>query len=374
MDLFGKAHYLTASAALDAEDALQQEVRQAILAHANQSGGKFVFSESLDLHFKRILHSEPRANCAILSALVRQQGEPPSGTGFADIPFKLTRSITQERQRRDRWENTQENVFCMNALIDFSSSYEVETPRMTLEAYLDEELLGTVRFSSLRDGAQSIGREVQSDDPGRTTIVRLLKEGDGRFYYATRLSYSPVELKRSAINSGIEIHREYSVERKGTWILLDDPMDIQRGELVRVDIYLSLPAPRNFVVVDDPVPGGLEAVNRQLATASEVDADKGDFERSESSWWYRFSDWRSFGSSRWSFYHQELRYDSARFYSDYLPAGNYHLAYTAQAISTGSFTVLPVKAEEMYDPDVFGQGVPAGLRVAREANHEGRLP
>jgi uncharacterized protein YfaS (alpha-2-macroglobulin family) len=374
MDLFGKAHYLTAAAALGAEDALQEEVRQAILAHANQSGGKFVFSESLDFQFKRILHSEPRANCAILSALVRQQGEPPSGAGFADIPFKLTRSITQERQRRDRWENTQENVFCMNALIDFSSSYEAESPRMTLEAYLDGELLGTLRFSSLRDGARSVGRDVQPDDPGRSATIRLFKEGDGRYYYAARLSYSPVELKRNAINSGIEIHREYSVERNGAWVLLDDPMDIGRGELVRVDLFLSLPAPRNFVVVDDPIPGGLEAVNRQLATASEVDADKGEFVRSSSSWWYRFSDWRSFGSSRWSFYHQELRHDSARFYSDYLPAGNYHLAYTAQAISTGSFTVLPVKAEEMYDPDVFGQGEPAGLRVAGDTTDEETLP
>jgi uncharacterized protein YfaS (alpha-2-macroglobulin family) len=140
-----------------------------------------------------------------------------------------------------------------------------------------------------------------------------------------------------------------------------------RGELIRVDLYLSLPAPRNFVVVDDPVPGGLEPVNRQLATASEVDADKGAFKRGDASWWFRFSDWHTFGSSRWSFYHQELRHDSARFYSDYLPAGNYHLSYTAQAISEGSFQVLPVKAEEMYDPDVFGQGVPASLVVTEEA-------
>ena len=50
----------------------------------------------------------------------------------------------------------------------------------------------------------------------------------------------------------------------------DDPalLGITRGEVVRVDLYLDLPAARNFVVVDDPVPGGLEPVNRNLATAS----------------------------------------------------------------------------------------------------------
>ena len=41
-----------------------------------------------------------------------------------DIPFKLVRFITQTRGSRDHWENTQENVFCMNSLIDFSRQYE----------------------------------------------------------------------------------------------------------------------------------------------------------------------------------------------------------------------------------------------------------
>ena len=68
--------------------------------------------------------------------------------------------------------------------------------------------------------------------------------------------------------------------------------------------------------------------------------------------------------SRWSFYHQELRHDAVRFYSDYLPAGNYHLSYTAQAIATGEFRVMPSHAEEMYNPDVFGKDVPALLTVS----------
>ena len=58
-----------------------------------------------------------------------------------------------------------------------------------------------------------------------------------------------------------------------------------------------------------------------------------------------------------------MRHDSARFYSDYLPAGRYLLSYVAQVIAPGEFTVLPLYAEEMYDPDVFGQGLPGALRV-----------
>lgn len=171
-----------------------------------------------------------------------------------------------------------------------------------------------------------------------------------------------MELTKPA-NAGIEVRREYSVERNGAWVLLDAKTPVTRGELVRVDLYLSVPAARNFVVLDDAVPGGLEPVNRDLATSSEVDARKGDFSAAGGSFWFKFSDWIDFGVSRWSFYHKEIRHNSVRFYSDYLPAGNYHLSYAAQAIATGSFSALPAIAQEMYDPDVYGKTDALTLKV-----------
>jgi hypothetical protein len=282
-----------------------------------------------------------------------------------DIPFKLVRYITQSRKNRDHWENTQENMFCMNALIDYSRGYESESPDMTLRVLLDAEELGRAVFKGLRDDPVMFEKPIGADDPGRAATLKLERTGQGRLYYSARLSYAPQTLRTDPINAGIEIHREYYLERNGQWEILQSPMQLKRGDLVRVDLFVSLATARNFVVVDDPVPGGLEPVNRDLATASTVDADKGAFKHAESSWWFRYSDWSSYGVSRWSFYHQELRHNAARFYSDYLPAGNYHLSYTAQAIAAGDFVVMPVYAEEMYDPDVYGKGVVAEMKVGR---------
>ncbi len=366
MSLFGKAHFLLAAIKVQGTEAMRKEVCNLILAHANQSGGKFVFSETIDDSYTRILSSALRTNGAILSALVAF-GETDLGSRMvADIPFKLVRYLTQSRKNRDHWENTQENMFCMNALIDYSRVYEKEKVDMTLRTFLDAEPMGTTRFRDLRNEPVELQRPIRDDDPGRKSTIKLERQGQGRVYYSARLFYAPQELKVSAINSGIEIHREYSVERDGKWVLLQNLMQLNRGELVRVDLYVSLPTARNFVVVDDPVPGGLEPVNRDLATASTVDAEKGKFKHAGGSWWFRYSDWSSYGVSRWSFYHQELRHNAARFYSEYLPAGNYHLSYTAQAIAPGEFIVMPVHAEEMYDPDVYGKGVPASLEVSRE--------
>ncbi len=364
MSLFGKAHYLLAAHKLGGNAELENEVRNAILAHSDQTGGKIVFAEAVDTRYQRILHSAGRTHCAVLSALVQQQGEAPGGTGIGDMPFRLTRWISQQRQRRDRWENTQENVFCTRALSDYSQVYEDVEPRMKVTVEFDGERLGKMRFDDLRDAQQQVERPLRAGDAGSQASLLIKKRGPGRLYYAARLAYSPAELKPEPIDAGLVVRREYSVERDAKWHLLSDPMRVRRGELLRVDLYLSLPAARNFVVVDDPIPGGLEPVNTDLATSSTVDAAKANYRRSDASWWFTQNNWYGFGYSRWSFYHSELRHHAARFYSDYLPAGNYHLSYVAQAIASGEFQALPTHAEEMYDPDVFGQGVPARLLVA----------
>ena len=227
-----------------------------------------------------------------------------------------------------------------------------------MSASIDASPLGSAQFSDVHDGAETFSQGLRGEDPGRTREVLIEREGDGRLYYSTRLQYAPLPIYSERSNAGIDVRREYSVQRDNQWVLLEEPFRVERGELVRVDLYVSLPSARHFVVVDDPVPGGLEPVNRNLATSSGLDAEAGDYPTSGGSWWFNFDDWRGFGHSRWSFYHRELRHDAVRFFSDYLPAGNYHLSYSAQAIATGEFRLLPVHAEEMYDRTFTERGEP----------------
>jgi uncharacterized protein YfaS (alpha-2-macroglobulin family) len=369
MSLFGKAHYLLALTEVADTASMQKDVVRMIQSYGHETGGKFVFSDTEHTRYARLLASPLRSNCAVLSALLAHQSA--AGASLSDIPFKLTRTITQSRKHRSHWENTQENMFCMQALIAFSQSYERETPHMALQTFLDDNLIGQTSFQDFKDTAVEMQHPIGEADPGRKALLTLKRDGQGRVYYAARLHYAPKTLPTNPINAGMTIHREYSVERQGEWLLLQSPMQLRQGELARVDLYLSLPAARNFVVVDDPVPGGLEPVNRQLATASTVDADQAKMAYAKHAFWYRYNDWRAYGYSHWSFYHQELRHHAARFYSEYLPPGRYHLSYVAQAIAPGEFTVLPTRAEEMYDPDVFGQGRPGMLKIGSAKDAKG---
>jgi uncharacterized protein YfaS (alpha-2-macroglobulin family) len=357
MSLFGKAHYLMAATAVAGGEAIANEALEAILRHSVRSAGKLSFNETLDDGYLRLLATPLRANCAVLAALVRGGGEDPEGS------FALVRTITQTRGNRDHWENTQENVFCMNALVDYARRYESVEPDVTVSAVLDGERIGTARFADRRDPLVGLTRAITPDDPGQARTLQITPQGQGRVYYSARISYASSDEPDQRTNAGIDVRREYSVQRDGEWVLLDEPALIGRGDLVRVDIFVSLPTARHFVVLDDPVPGGLEPVNRDLANASIVDANAGSFEAAAGSWWFQFGDWHYYNVSRWSFHHQELTHSAVRFYSDYLPPGNYHLSYTAQAIAEGTFKRLPARAEEMYDPDIYGTGLPGTLAV-----------
>lgn len=364
MSLFGKNYFVQAAMRVPQAEPMVAEVTKLMLSHASQSGGKFTFSEELDDSYSRMLASPLRENCAILSTMTALGERPESKALVEDVPFKLVRMITQVRGSRTHWENTQENVFCTRGLIDYAKIYEAQPPHMTVDVALDDVPLGQAQFASVQDKAVTLSHPLEAKDVGRAVVAHIKRAGEGRLYYAARMRFSPLQAYSSLTNAGIDIRKEYSVERAGKWVMLDDKSQIKQGDIVRADIFMSLPTAREFVVIDDPVPGGLEPVNRDLATASVVDAQKGAFEAAGGSWWFKFDDWIGYNATEWSFYHQELRHHAVRFYSDYLPAGNYHVSYTAQAIASGDFVVMPVHAEEMYDPDVFGKGVERRLQVA----------
>ncbi len=366
MSLFGKAHYLIAANHVAGADEIVSTVSRQILDQGVQSAGKLQFNETLNTGSARILETPLRTQCAILSAFTQTAHSSQGKKLIGDAPLKLVRAITQGRGARDHWENTQENMFCINALREYSTIYEAEKPAMTVQASLGDQLLGSTHFDDKRDPAVEFLYPFDTRDSGRKTRLKIEKQGDGRLYYSTRLQYALPEGEVDRVNAGIEIHREYSIKRKDKWEILRSPMQIKRGDLVRVELFVHLPAARNFVVIDDPVPGGLEPVNRDLATASIMDTEQSEFKAADGSYWFQRNDWEEFRSSRWSFYHRELRHDSVRFYSDYLNRGDYHLSYTAQAIATGTFSVPPAKAEEMYDPDIYGHSLPATLNVIEQ--------
>ncbi|WP_051362290.1 alpha-2-macroglobulin family protein [Solimonas soli] len=343
MGLFGEALYAQAAARTKGgDDALQAAVAR-ILARGQQSAGTLALDDDSDTTvYAWLLGSPLRSNCAALSALLARGAANDSE---AELPMKLTRTIAQARGTRTYWEDTQENVWCTRALIEYADRYEATPLQMKASAVLGELALGSVQLAAGRSASLVKPLDVKA---ATAAPLKVSGEGQGRAYVTTMLRYAtpPPAAPRSA---GLSVVRKYSVQRQGQWQPLEgEVLAVKRGELIKAELVVDVPAWATYLVVDDPVPAGFEPLNPDLATASGIGAEA----MAEASPAYPYP-----------FYHRELRFDAVRFYADEVTEGRYQLAWIGQAVATGEFAAIETHVERMYDPDVFGNGMAARFRI-----------
>jgi alpha-2-macroglobulin len=239
-----------------------------------------------------------------------------------------------------RWGSTQETAWSIMALAKW-----VETSR-ELEANYNYAI--GLNGELWKDGV--FDRFTISDPLRLTTPLESLygKDGEslvlargagaGNLYYTAYMNISLPVAGVEALDHGIIIQREY--------FTLDNGMHpitaIGRGELVRVRLTIVASSSLRYVVVDDPLPAGLEAIDASLSGSVAVPRV------------YTVRDFRETGWGWWYFNHKEVRDDGVFLSASYLPAGTFVYTYLARASFAGTFNVIPATAEEFYFPDVSG--------------------
>ncbi|HEY2513785.1 MAG TPA: hypothetical protein VGI39_23115, partial [Polyangiaceae bacterium] len=118
--------------------------------------------------------------------------------------------------------------------------------------------------------------------------------------------------------------------------------------------------PRKQVVIDDPLPAGLEALDAafettsQSVTAATARADDEGTDKKKAP--PRPGELTGIGAAFGQVaFHREIRDDRVLTFIEDLPAGMYHFRYLARATSLGSFVTPPTRAECMYTPEVNGR-------------------
>jgi hypothetical protein len=122
----------------------------------------------------------------------------------------------------------------------------------------------------------------------------------------------------------------------------------RRGDLVEVELVLDVPAESWYVLVEDPLPAGLEALNERLGTTSHTAA------ANEAPAY----DWEELGYNR-----KDVHDERVSFFITHLAPGRHVLRYLARAISAGDFAALPAQAYLMYEPDVWSRSAGGRLQI-----------
>ena len=286
--------------------------------------------ESLHDGYKVLMHSNGRTTAMVLLALLAAQPEHPM------VP-RLVRWFLLGRKQA-RFRNTQEAAWALLGFWDYARLREKVVPDFQAGVWLGRKRLLSAQFKG-HSSAENLAKIPMADllrlAGSAAKELVIAKEGAGTLYYVARLRYAPKELPRAPKDHGFTVRKQVTLlDAGGAPVKPARPPKL--GETVLVTLTVNSGETRRYVVVEDPLPAGLEALDSTLATGS----------RAFGSW----NQWAGVSSHD----HRELRDDRVLFFRDLMQPGTLTYRYLARVSSAGSFIAPPARAEEMYTPEVYG--------------------
>lgn len=369
MPLFSRAMLAHAMALGKGDDKALGALVRDLEGHIRVQGNKALIAENVGDQYAELMDSSTRTNALVLRALLSVRKNH-------SLAEQMTRGLLGARENGS-WSNTQESAYALLALDDYRKAQESEEPDFVASVWLgNDEIVEhamTGRSTKAFDVSLPTSRMVKAG--GSTLAFQLGGEGKGTMYYEARLRYARKQLPREPLDRGFFVQKAMRVVTPESLAAAirtvpgGGSYPVPRGgELVLVDLLVVAPQPHDYVVIDDPIPAGLEAIDSRLATTAgslSVAASGGEDEAVGESYDYEEDENRIARGTALlpSWFRQELRDDRALFFVDHMAAGMYHYRYLARATTIGSFVLPATTVEAMYQPEIFGRTGAAEFRV-----------
>jgi len=187
--------------------------------------------------------------------------------------------------------------------------------------------------------------------PGRegANTIRLVKRGGGTLYWAAKATYyDTAGAQARSGNRQLAITRKYArlspIKVKDRIVYREDPFDgrMNPGDVLTIRITIAGSSEWRYLMVEDPLPAGVEAVQDTTAYPME-----------------REDRWRWWWGSQ-----VEYRDNRTVFFQEQFRDGRAEFVYLVKAISSGEFRAVPAQVSPMYVPDVRASSEPQTVTVA----------
>jgi alpha-2-macroglobulin len=248
------------------------------------------------------------------------------------------------QRRQQGWGHTNETAYTIIALSDYMLSTISGEPESVVTVSLNGMSKDTLRLQGHPAGSGAFARLTLTREQLQSGInlISLTQSGAGRLFVTTR-SRIDMPYSDAPAAGSVALKREYL-----DWESNERAETAEPGKLVRVRLTLDTDQPISFAILEDHLPGGLEALNESLNTTSRVtDIHNNDVFH-----------WRSLGYNN-----KEVRSDRVTFFITEVNAGTYSIEYLARAVSSGTFIALPAEAYAMYESSIWGRSESSILTV-----------
>jgi uncharacterized protein YfaS (alpha-2-macroglobulin family) len=235
-----------------------------------------------------------------------------------------------QAQRQDAgWGTTNETAYSILALSD----YLEQSLRATAPANLTWKLNGIAAGSlsvkqPLFEASLSVPR-VQMQEG--INLIQLDGVSGAPLYFVLteRMALPEMESRRVGV---LNVEREYRDSASQNPVTT-----FQKGQVLQVVLKVTLPDDGYYLIVEDLLPGGLEAINENLNTAS------------RDSLWEDAFQWESYGYN-----FKEIHPDQVSFFITHWDRGSHTITYRARAVTDGEFYAPPAEVYAMYNPADWG--------------------
>ena len=384
LDAFGKSYLAMALNEIALDISLPQATRSVLSSKASELVSELFDEARLtgnSAHWESengyyTMASDVKYTAAALTALVKIAPDQEK------IILQAARWLMAARTG-DHWGTTHDNAFAMLSLLEMLVAQKAGTQPVNYSVLLNNKNILDGKISGiniLEKQSKNMDMEYVHKMLSRNDNIGdiwLKKTGDLPLFYNIALNYTFKTEDIYAVSRGIGISRDYLKFNKNLYETqkgspLSDGCRV--GDVIDTRIRLYLPQDMYYLIFDDYLPAGFEAINPTLLTSGDAiftimkigqaslaqppaNPEEGGvpgFTRTE----YE----QMLGSMSYDFNNYPLYYpryefhdDRMTMYIDFLEKGVYEIHYLSRATLPGSFNVIPAQSYEMYFPEVYGR-------------------
>ena len=285
----------------------------------------------------KTMASSLRSTALALDAFVRIQPDHPLIPG-------IVHHVMGQRKAQG-WGSTNETAFAVLALTDYLFVTTVDAGLADYRIVLNDQQVLTGAFS-VETNDVSLSIPITQMVAGMN-LLTITQQGETPFYYVLT---SHVDIPKPAVQKAgkLLVTRSYRDPKTGAAL-----PSITAGQLVEVALTIDAPVAGSYILLEDHLPGGLEALNSNLNITSHealIDEEGNPYER--------FS-WEDYGYNN-----KEIRGSRVIFFITSLKEGRTVITYLARATQPGVFSALPAELSAMYDAAFWARSESAVVTVS----------